>query len=64
MNRWENNEIQFPRLLAEIFGILTNEQIDFLCESMDLTADDIDELFHRANLEWEKIKANLNNDHH
>jgi hypothetical protein len=53
--KWESNMIQFPRLIAEINA--TQElDIDALCESMDLEPSDIEELFDRADREWEKIK--------
>ena len=51
---WERDEIQFPRLLAEIAA--TQELgMDALCESMDLTQADIDELFDRASTTWQRI---------
>lgn len=52
---WENDEIQFPRLLAEI---VATQDLDYdaLCEAMDITEDDIDELFDRAQERWEQIK--------
>ena len=54
---WNNNNIQFPRLLSEIFAVgLTNEQMDQLCDSMNLTIDDIDELFHRAQSEFDQLR--------
>lgn len=55
---WDNNLIQFARLLCEINA--TFSEIDFpaLCESMDLEPEDIDELFDRANDVWEKAKGN------
>jgi hypothetical protein len=59
---WNNNNIQFPRLLSEIFAVgLTNEQMDQLCDSMNLTIDDIDELFHRAQSqsEFDQLKQGL-----
>jgi hypothetical protein len=57
--KWEDNSIQFPRLLSEICATVdfTKEQMDELCESMDLEISDIDELFDRANDEWERIKS-------
>lgn len=58
--RWGRDGIQFPRLLAELWGVVTDEQISQLCESMDLVPGDIDELFQRANAEWERIKDGLN----
>jgi hypothetical protein len=58
--KWLDNSIQFPRLIAEINGIgLTDEMYDLLCESMDLTSDEVDELFERAEAEWQKIKNNV-----
>jgi hypothetical protein len=47
--RWENNEIQFPRLLAEVRGVLTREQMKDLCVSMDLSPSQVEELFQRAD---------------
>lgn len=53
---WEDNRIQFPRLISEIMAtqFLDLEQ---LAESMDLTIDEVNELFDRASEEWESIKA-------
>ena len=56
MTNWENNNIQFPRLLAEIVATQCNLDFAALCESMDLTVDEVDELFDRAQMEWEIIK--------
>ncbi len=55
---WENDAIQFPRLLAEI---VATQEIDFavLSESTGLELARIDELFDRAQRAWEKIKAGL-----
>jgi hypothetical protein len=55
---WKNNAIQFPRLLAEInanVGI-SSKDWDALCASMDLTSEEVGELFDRADAEWERIK--------
>ena len=41
---WENNAVQFPRLLTEV------------ALSMDLKPDELHELFDRAIDEWERIK--------
>lgn len=55
---WENNAIQFPRLLAEIIGNgLSETQWDDLLASMDLESDQLNNLFDRAQAEWERIKA-------
>lgn len=57
---WENNRIQFPRLISEI---MATQDIDLglLAESMDLTIDEVNELFDRASEEWEIIKAKKGN---
>lgn len=56
-SNWERNEFQFPRLLAEIYAVgLSLETWDKLTESTDLEKEDIDELFNRAQEEWERIK--------
>ncbi len=55
---WNNNEIQFPRLLAEINA--TQElDLDALAESMDLSVDSVKELFERANDKFEDIKTKI-----
>ena len=55
---WRNNAIQYPRLLAEVFAIeLFPEQYKQLADAMDLSFDQLDELFARAQAEWEVIKS-------
>jgi hypothetical protein len=57
-DRWASDATQFPRLLSEIMGVgLTKDQYASLCESMDLSNRDIDDLLDRADVEWEKIKS-------
>lgn len=54
---WASNRIQFARLIAEIKAAgLTSHQMCDLKASMDLTSDDIHELFDRAEEEFESIK--------
>ena len=53
--KWASNMIQFPRLISEIVAT-QNLDMESLCESMDLEQSDIDELFDRAQSEWETIK--------
>jgi len=55
---WASNKIQFARLLAEINATQT---IDFaaLMDSMNLSQDNILELFDRAELEWCEIKRDI-----
>lgn len=58
MNKWADNRIQFPRLLAEIRAVgLTPAQYHELNQSMDLAPEEIDELLERAESEWQEIKG-------
>jgi len=59
-NLWENNRVQFIRLISEINAIgLSPEQYQELSESMDLEIEFIDELFDRAEVEWQEHKKEL-----
>ena len=54
---WERDDIQFPRLLAEISAVgLSEGTWDDLLESMDLKSDDLEELFDRAERRWDYLK--------
>lgn len=53
---WLNNAIQFPRLLAEIAATQSLD-LQALAESMDVTIEELNDLFDRANNAWEDIKA-------
>ena len=55
---WERDDIQFPRLLCEIRANWEPNKDEWkaLCSSMDLTEDQIEELFDRANTAWEDSK--------
>lgn len=55
---WARNDIQFPRLLAELAATdaFTPQVVEQLGELMDLDAEQIDELLDRAQGEWERIK--------
>lgn len=54
---WDDNAIQFPRLLAEIASTsVLGDLFEELEHSMDLTPEDLDELFDRACVEWDLIK--------
>jgi hypothetical protein len=59
-NYWHDNAIQFPRLLAEMAatGGSLND-LEPLCESMDLEADDLHELVERAVLIWDERKQRM-----
>lgn len=54
---WENNSVQFPRILAELQGLVTFQQMKELCELTDLTEKQVEELFSRAIQAWEDIKS-------
>lgn len=54
--KWLNNGIQYPRLLAEIMATQDNLNFDLLSESMDLSKDEIVEIFDRAQNDWDAIK--------
>ena len=58
MNTWNDDAIQFPRLLAEIHSIgLSKEQIDLLAAAMDLDQSNIYDLLDRATEAFDAIKA-------
>lgn len=59
MGNWENDLIQFSRLIAEISATVDISEDDWnaLCESMDLTDDELNALFDRAGEKWNQIKA-------
>jgi hypothetical protein len=59
---WNNNAIQYPRLIAELqmAGAFTSAMMRELCRSMDLDAEDLEELVNRACVEWDQIVANTN----
>lgn len=52
---WDNNLVQFARLLAEINATQEIDR-DALLESMDIRPSELDELFDRAHDVWEKAK--------
>jgi hypothetical protein len=54
---WEIDEVQFPRLLAEIKAVgLTPDQVNCLRASMDLSKEEIHELLDRAEDAFETMK--------
>lgn len=54
--RWKDNAIQFPRLLAEILATQNALNMTALAESMDLEISQVRELFVRAEGISEEIK--------
>lgn len=53
---WNDNFIQFPRLICEISATQNNLDLEELAESMDLNLKELNELFDRAHALWEDIK--------
>ena len=58
MTKWKDDSIQFPRLIAEISANVVFQPAHWqdLQDSMNITEDELNELFDRANVEWESIK--------
>ena len=59
---WERDSVQFPRLLAEIWAIGVEHNsllMEELCKAMDLSPQEVDSIFQRADARWEEIKAKL-----
>lgn len=59
-DKWYDNNIQYPRLLAEIraIGLTPGQYID-LQEATDCTKEEIDEILERSETDWQEIKSNL-----
>lgn len=55
---WARNDIQFPRLIAEISATQDGLNFGALADSMDLSIEEVQSLFDRADMEWESIKGN------
>jgi hypothetical protein len=61
---WKRNDIQFARLIAEIAMVAPSMPtlVEHLGESMDLSLDQVYELFDRGTKVWEKNKLNTDHD--
>ena len=55
---WQNNSIQFPRLIAELQanGAIDGTVLLNVADSMDLNPREVDELISRAAEVWDDIK--------
>jgi hypothetical protein len=60
-NLWADDKIQFARLLCEIQANIVGSKKDWasLLESMDLTQEEVDSLFDRAERVWEASKRRV-----
>ena len=58
-DKWQDNAIQFPRLIAELeaIGAFTESVIVGLANEMDLEAAHVVAIIGRAQREWDRIKA-------
>ena len=54
--RWLDDELQFARLISEIVATADVDLLTPLSGSMDLSLDELSELFDRAHSVWEKAK--------
>ena len=60
-NNWNDDSIQFPRLLSEILAAgLPDETMEQLCASMDLGKEEIFEILTKADRRFEEIKEETN----
>jgi len=57
VSRWENNEVQFARLICELVANVDNLEFEAVAESMDLSKKELISLYDRANIVWERAKA-------
>lgn len=60
-DKWNNNEIQFARLLCEMIAVIDSlKHYEWRMEvatSMDLMIKDVNEILNRAEEVWEKAKS-------
>ncbi len=56
MRLWDNEEIQFARLLCELVANVDDLESEKVCESMDFGIEELHELYERAHVRWERAK--------
>ncbi len=56
---WARDDIQFPRLLAEISATQDNLNLRAIADAMDLSIAEVNSLFDRADKAWESVKEAL-----
>lgn len=62
-DRWKNDLVQFARLISELATTASDGErkepvIEQVARSMDVTIEDINELYDRAHVVWETAKGN------
>jgi hypothetical protein len=59
-DNWNNESIQFARLLSEISAAgIDWEMMNQLCQSMNATQGEIEDILNRADARWELIKDQM-----
>src|ERR1051325_4745831 len=58
---WQRNDIQYPRLIAEILAsdALDDKSRTMICDSMDLQPNHLQDLLTRAQHDWTTIKKTV-----
>ena len=57
-NLWDNDSIQFPRLLAEITAT-QDLDVESLANAMDLGVGEVGEILERAQGVWQSFKGRV-----
>lgn len=55
--RWDDDKVQFARLLCELVANCENLQMRSVAESMDLSVPDVQSIYDRAHIVWENAKG-------
>ena len=60
-NLWDNDEIQFARLIAEAeaAGAFSYNVLEDMAESMDLSSTEVATLIDRAQSKFDKVKNQM-----
>ena len=64
-NPWNDDRIQFARLLDEVHAAFwgTDQEWVDLCDSMGVTYEQLESLFSRAGQAWDRAKADAVREH-
>lgn len=66
-NLWSTNQIQFPRLIAELdsAGLLDKDTRKRVADKMEVSVGDVADLIDRAGQQWDRIvHSPLGRKHH
>ena len=56
---WQNDKLQFARLLSEISATQDTLDLEVLATEMDLRIEEVNQLFDRAHHAWERGKLRI-----